>query len=182
MDVSRRGAAPRMHSPSGMKTRRLEEGTRLFGSISWGPIITGVFLALALQTLLMLFGLAIVQSTGDNVPGNGFAVWVVIVQLAAIAFGAAVASSLSRGDRRAGIAAGIMVWAVGLVLSGFVTGLALGAPLAGSGAWSAFFGALLGLAAAIIGGMFGSRIGRARGSLTGATTADVTDYSAQPAR
>ncbi len=146
----------------GMNTRRIEEGARLFGTFRWGPVMTGVFLALATQALLLLFGLAIAQSSGDGVPGNGYAVWSVIVQLAAIAFGAAVASAMSDADRRAGMIAGIMVWAVGLVIGGLVTGVTLGTQLNGGGAWSAFFGALLGLGAAILGGMIGARIGGGR--------------------
>ncbi len=163
-----------------MDTRKLEQGTRLFGELRWSPILTGVFLALAAQAVLQLLGLAIAQSSGDGVPGNGYGVWSVIVQLVAIAFGAAVAASMSYADRRTGIVAGIMVWAVGLVLGGFVTGLTLGTRLDEGGAWSAFFGALLGLGAAILGGLLGSRIG-------GPTTSRIerplpaSDYTAQQA-
>lgn len=156
----------------------------MFTAFRWGPVITGVFLALASQAVLLLLGLAIAQSSGDQVPGNGFAVWSVIVQLAAIAFGAVIAASMSHADRRTGIVAGIMVWAVGLVIGGLATGVALGTRLNEGGAWSAFFGALLGLGAAIIGGLFGSRIGGHRGARIERIERPVPEageYTAHPA-
>jgi hypothetical protein len=163
-----------------MNTRRLEESTRLVGATSWAAIVTGVFLALAVQAVLMWFGLALAQSSGDRVPGRGFEVWAVIVQLVAIAFGAAVAASISRNERRGGVATGIMVWAVALVLGGIVTGMAMATRFPGGAAWSAFLGALLGLAAAIIGGWFGASFRGPASEPTVRPPPETTDYTAHP--
>jgi len=163
-----------------MNTRRLEESTRLVGATSWAAIVTGVFLALALQAVLMWFGLALAQSSGDRVPARGFEVWAVIVQLLAIAFGAAIASAISRTDRRGGVATGIMVWAVALVLGGLVTGVAMATRFPGGAAWSAFLGALLGLAAAIVGGWFGASFRGPAGDTTVRPPPETTDYTAHP--
>lgn len=151
-----------------MDTRRLEEGSRLFGATRWSAIATGVFVALALQTVLLLLGLALGRSVGDEAVGGGFALWAIIVQLCSIAVGAALAASTSHADTRmGGIAAGVMTWAVSLVLGGVLSGVAFMRGTDGGDAWSAFFGALLGLGAAILGGAFGATLGR-----TSPTSAD----------
>lgn len=142
-----------------MDTRKLDEGSRLLGAISWAAIATGVFVALALQTLLLLLGLGFGLSIGDGTVGGAYAVWAVVVQLCSIAVGAALAAALSHtGHRMGGVAAGVMTWAVALVLGGLISGFSLMQRLDGAGAWSAFFGALLGLGAAIVGGAFGATI------------------------
>jgi hypothetical protein len=143
-----------------MVTRKLTEGSRLVGATSWAAIAFGVFTALALQHLLIMFGLALGVSTGDRNVAGGFALWVVIVQLLSIALGAALAARLAHaGNRTGGVAAGVMTWAVALVLGGTLQGVSL-MEIGPTGAWAAFFAALLGLAAAIAGGAAGSSIGR----------------------
>ena len=145
-----------------MDTRKLEEGSRLVGATSWAAIASGVFVALALQTVLLLLGIALGVSVGDSAIGGGYALWAVIVQLGSIAVGAALAASLSHSAHRlGGIAAGVMTWAVALVLGGMLSGVSLTMRLDGAGAWSAFLGALLGLGAAMLGGAFGATLGRA---------------------
>jgi FtsH-binding integral membrane protein len=153
-----------------MDTRRLQEGSRLIGATSWAAIAAGVFVALALHMLLMLFGLAVVQSVGDRTPGGGFAIWAIIVQLGAIAVGAALAAALTHSERRGtGIAAGVMTWAVALVLGGSLSGFALAQRFDGAGVWSVFLGALLALGAAVLGGGFGASLGRTRSALGSGT-------------
>jgi hypothetical protein len=146
----------------GMDTRKLDESSRLVGATSWAAIASGVFIALALQTVLILLGLAFGLSTGDREVAGGFAFWAVLVQLFSIAVGAALAARISHGnDRMGGIAAGVMTWAVALVLGGTFAFQGLTAErVASTGVWAAFFGALLGLGAAIIGGMVGTTFGR----------------------
>jgi len=142
-----------------MNTRRLEEGSRWLGTIRWSAIASGVFIALALQTLLLLLGLAFGLSVGDETVGGGYALWAVIVQLVCLAIGAAVAAALSHAHgRMSGIAAGVMTWAVSLVIGGALSGFTLTQRLDGTAAWSAFVGALLGLIAAIAGGAFGATL------------------------
>jgi len=150
-----------------MNTRRLEEGSRLFSAIRWGAIASGVFVALALQTLLLLLGLAFGLSVGDEAIGGGYALWAVIVQLFCLFVGAALAAALSHAHGRSGgIAAGVMTWAVALVIGGALGGFSLTQRLDGTAAWSAFVGALLGLVAAIAGGAFGTTLrGRQRSEI-----------------
>lgn len=141
-----------------------DESSRLIGATRWQAIASGVFIALALQVLLSLLGLAF--ALGDERIGSGYEAWATLVQLASIAVGAALAARISHlGSRAGGIAAGIMTWAVVLVLGGAVQGLTMvPRPSAGS-AWIAFFGALFGLGAAILGGSFGATMrGRSAGA------------------
>lgn len=143
-----------------MNTRKLDESTRLIGGISWSAIATGAVIAVALQMVLMSLGVALSSSVGDREPEGGYSLWAVISQLVAIAVGAALTARLAHAERRMnGVAAGIMTWALTLVLGGAGLGFAMGAQLT-YGAWSAFIGAVLGLGAAIVGGSVGATLGR----------------------
>lgn len=147
-----------------MNTRTLEQSSKLVAATSWGAILSGVFVALALQTLLLLFGLAISGSVGNHVPEGGFSTWAVIVSIGAFLVGGALAGSVARADNRAsGIAAGILMWAVALVAGNFLSGF-LGVARSATGtyntewAWAPFLAALLALGASIIGGMIGASL------------------------
>lgn len=143
-----------------MDSHKLVQASRLVGATSWAAIASGVFIALAIQILLLLLGIAIGLSVGDEDVGGGFALWAIIVQLASIAVGSALAASLSHSETRmGGIAAGVMTWAVTLALGGALSGLAVVRSIEG-GAWSAFVGALLGLVVAMLGGAYGATLGR----------------------
>jgi hypothetical protein len=159
-----------------MDTRKLEEGSRLIGSVSWSAIATGTFIALALQTVLLWLGLAFATSVGDHTPGSVFGLWLVIVELASLAIGAALTARLSYAtNQMSGVAAGVMTWAVVLVIGGVFQGLTATRGLSGSSAWAVFIGALVSLIAAIIGGSFGGRLGRSStGTFT--TPPDTTDF------
>jgi hypothetical protein len=142
-----------------MNTRKLEESSRLVGATSWAAIASGVFVALALQTILVLLGLAVGLSVGDGMIAGGFALWAVIVQLCSIAVGAALAAATSHaGSRMGGMAAGVMTWAVAITIGGVLSATGM-ARIGENGAWAAFFGALLSLGAALVGGGFGAMIG-----------------------
>jgi hypothetical protein len=135
------------------------------GSLSWSAIAGGTFIALAVQAVFLLLGLAFATSFGDRAPGGVYSVWTVIVEFCAIAIGAALTARLSHAGRRSsGIAAGVITWAVVLVLGSVFQGLTMTRALGGSGAWAAFIGALASLVAAIVGGAFGVRLGAPSGS------------------
>lgn len=149
-----------------MNTRTFDKSTRLIGATSWAAIASGVFIALALQALLLLFGFAV--AVEDARIGAGYGSWAVIVQLISIAAGAALAARLSHaGDRAGGIAAGVMTWAVALVVGGALQGVTMIGRGGGSAmAWAAFIGAALGLGAAIFGGAAGATVrGRPAGTI-----------------
>lgn len=147
-----------------MNTTALDEKTRLVDLTSWRAIAAGVFVALALQILLSLFGLGF--ALRDAELGGGYQAWAIIVQLLSIALGAALAARVSHpGSRWGGIVAGGMVWAVALVLGGVVPGLTILPRTPVGSAWLAFVGALLSLGAAIGGGILGATMrGRAGGA------------------
>jgi hypothetical protein len=154
-----------------MDMTSFDEKTRLLGATSWRAIAAGVFIALALQVLLLLLGLGF--ALGDERISGGYQAWSVLVQLSSIAVGAALAARLSHlGSRSGGIAAGIMTWAVVLVLGGAVQGFLMVPPPTAATAWAAFFGAIFGLGAAILGGALGATV---RGRPTGATPAPRED-------
>ncbi|MDB4957524.1 MAG: hypothetical protein JWO36_5093 [Myxococcales bacterium] len=158
-----------------MDTRKLEESSRLIGSVSWSAIASGTVIALALQTVLLLLGLAFATSVGDQTPGGGFGLWLVVVELLSIAVGAALTARLSPIEHRmSGVAAGVMTWALVLVLGGMFQGLTMTRGLGGTGAWALFIGAIISLAAAIVGGMFGSRLGGSSGSISAPPDYDET--------
>jgi hypothetical protein len=142
-------------SPSGMNTLTLDRVTRLLRATHWPAIAIGVFLALAVQSLLVRLGFAI--AVNDARVGSGYGLWVVLVELAALALGGAVAASASHApDRAAGIAAGVMTWAVALVVGAISHGVVIGRDVTTEAvAWTGFFAALLGLGAAVGGGIFG---------------------------
>ncbi len=75
--------------------------------------------------------------------------------------------------------AGLMTWAVAIVIGGALSWISVGRMIDGTGAWSAFLGAVLGLGAAIIGGMFGASLG-SRSSGTTYTSQDRTDPLSAP--
>jgi len=145
-----------------MDTRRIDQGFSFIGAVNWAAIASGAFIALAIETLLLLFGLGVSSSTGDGTTGNGFAVWAIIVQLCAISIGAALTARLSHMEGRpGGAAAGVMTWAVALVLGGALQGIAISrGHVALGGAWTAFLAALISLGGAIFAGTFGASLGR----------------------
>lgn len=141
-----------------MDTRTLEQSSKLVAATSWGAILSGVFVALALQALLLLFGLAVAGSSGDHLAGDGYGVWVVIVSIVSFVIGGALAGSVARADNRArGIAAGALMWAVALVAGNVLSGF-IGTARGYVSAWTPFFAALLALGAAIVGGMLGASL------------------------
>ena len=159
-----------------MKVRRFDESTGFLGSLSWSAVATGTFIALAVQTVFLLLGLALAMSFGDRAPGGVYSAWTVIVELCAIAIGAALTARLSHAERRSsGIAAGVITWAVVLVLGSVFQGLTMTRALGGSGAWAAFIGAVVSLAAAIAGGALGVHAGALSGTTfeAGHTRRDV---------
>jgi hypothetical protein len=165
-----------------MTVRRLDESTGFLGSLSWSAIATGTFIALAVQTVFLLLGLAVATSFGDRAPGGVYSAWTVLVELCAIAIGAALTARLSHAERRSsGVAAGVITWAVVLVLGSVFQGLTMTRALGGSGAWAAFIGAVVSLGAAIVGGWAGVRLGASSGTSLGATpTSRNVDVTVPP--
>jgi len=158
----------------------VDTGSRWVASTSWSAIACGAFVALALQVLFYWFGLAVALADGQA--GEGYRLWVVLVQLASLAIGGALAARISHADQRAGgVAAGVMTWAVALVLGVVLGGFApLTAGTSGP-AWAAFLGGLFALGAAILGGLVGAAPGeRPTASLPATSLPSTTMRTEEP--
>jgi hypothetical protein len=125
---------------------------------SWSAIFAGVFVGLAIETLLLLLGAAIGTSVGDRVLGGAFGIWAVIVTMLGLAIGGAVAAYAAKLTRpREGAIIGFLVWSVVVVLSSTLWS-SFGPQMLGTAMWARFFGALVGLACALGGGVLGTRL------------------------
>lgn len=85
--------------------------------ISWGAIIAGSVLALAIYFLLTLLGGAIGFSISDNTTAQGLglvaAIWAIVVTAGCMFIGGYIASQLSVGENKTeGALSGLLVWAV----------------------------------------------------------------------
>lgn len=129
-----RAAATRLATP----TTIVETGPRR--RISWGAVLGGVAMALAVQILLILLGVAVGTMTidpaqPDGTPqasslGIGVGIWWIVSYAIALVVAGYVAARLSgvrmRGD---GVLHGGLVWAVALLISAYLISNALGAAL-----------------------------------------------------
>ena len=94
-----------------------EDAASVRSRISWGAIVAGSVLALALYFLLTLLGGAIGFSIGDKTSaqslGVAAAVWAIVVTAACLFAGGFVASQLTVGEnKREAAAYGLLVWAL----------------------------------------------------------------------
>ena len=141
--------------------------------ISWGAILAGAVLALALYFLLTLLGAAIGLSVSDDADagalGTGAAIWAVLVTALCLFAGGYAASHFTVGESKAEAAVyGMLVWAVvfAMLLWLMASGVRAG------------FGAMVGVATAggaAVGAVADAVPGDALSadSLKGLTTADV---------
>jgi hypothetical protein len=102
-----------------MNARRVdvEDVVPVRSRISWGAILAGSVLALALYFLLTLLGGAIGLSVADRIDarniGTGAAIYAILVTAACLFVGGFVASQLTTGENRPEAALyGLLVWAV----------------------------------------------------------------------
>ena len=109
--------------------------------VSWGAIFAGLVVALVLDIVLCLLGVAIgassvnflTQSQPAKGMGIGSAIWFGISGIIATFAGACVAGRLSGGPRRVdGLLHGVATWATASLLSIFVLTTAVGAVLGGT--------------------------------------------------
>lgn len=85
--------------------------------ISWGPILAGAMLALALYFLLALLGAAVGLSVSDNTTvdtmATGAAIWAVLTTVVSLFAGGYIASQLAVGENKTEAAVyGLIVWGV----------------------------------------------------------------------
>ncbi len=117
-----------------------ETGGRAFPRLHWGPVITGVLVALAAHIVLGLVGAAIgfaAVPADSKVVGAGAASWGLITPFVATLLGAWVAvKTAAQFDEVGSNLHGILVWCIGLVAGAlFLAGtMASGAMTAGTAA------------------------------------------------
>src|SRR5690606_6320180 len=109
--------------------------------ISWGAIIAGLFLIVAVQLILSLLGIAIGLSTIRPAdPSNpsagalslGAALWWIASNWTALVIGGYVASRLAQGANQVdGVLHGFVTWAVALVVAVVLFTGAVGAGIGG---------------------------------------------------
>jgi hypothetical protein len=110
--------------------------------ISWGAVIAGAILVIAVQVPLSLRGVGIGLSTVDPAAGDtpqgasvgiGAGIWWVISNLIGLVIGGYVAARLSgapaRGD---GIIHGVLVWAVTLLITMYLLTTSIGSMVGGA--------------------------------------------------
>jgi len=106
---------------------------------SWGAIFAGVFVAIILQIMLTMLGMAIgvtsvqlpLQPTIRDV-ATASGIWLVVTGLISTWIGAWIAGRLSGGPRRAdGLIHGIVTWSVATTATIFLLATAVGAALGG---------------------------------------------------
>ena len=132
--------------------------------VQWGAAVAGAFFAVAIATVLGLFGAAFGRAGATVLSG----VWQILTPLVAGCVGAVIAVSL--GERRAAYLNGVMVWALGVAYAGVLlaasasgasTGM-IGQPMVAgpSGTTLALGGlaAILGLVGALIGSAIGGAL------------------------
>lgn len=159
--------------------------------ISWGAVIAGAVVAVAVGLTLNILGAAIgataVDATGHDTPsaqsfGIAAGIWLLVANLIGLAFGGYVAARLSgTADETDSVLHGLAVWAVGFLIATVLSGSIIGgtASTVAQGAASVVGGAAQGAgqaagqAAQAVAGQAGQQIDprqlvdRARSALSG---------------
>ncbi len=87
--------------------------------IRWGPIIAGIFVAIATQLILSALGAAVGLSVGAT--GGALGIWSIVSLLLALFIGSWVAASGSAPmNRKTALLQGLILWATTLALSAWL--------------------------------------------------------------
>ena len=122
-------------------SRPLQERTHV--RISWGAIIAGVILVIAIQLLLSMVGIGVGlgtvnPTTPNGTPaassfGIGAGVWWLVSSLIALVFGAYAASRLAGiSNRFDGVLHGLVVWGISTLLTFYLLTSAVGGLIGGA--------------------------------------------------
>jgi ABC-type transport system involved in multi-copper enzyme maturation permease subunit len=89
--------------------------------IRWGPIIAGIFVAIATQLILSALGAAIGLSVGTTGGAVGIGIWSIISLLLALFIGSWVAAAGSAPmNRKSALLQGLILWATTLAISAWL--------------------------------------------------------------
>jgi hypothetical protein len=112
------------YTESGTNTNRVVETFTIADDrdrIRWGPIIAGIFVAIATQLILSALGAAIGLSVGTTGGAVGIGIWSIISLLLALFIGSWVAASGSAPmNRKSALLQGLILWATTLALSAWL--------------------------------------------------------------
>lgn len=115
-------------------------GLPIHKRVSWGAIFAGVAIALTIQIVLGLLGVAFGASSFDPLqeqnPGKGIgigaAIWLVVSSLIAMYIGSWFAGRLSGGPRLDGRMHGLLTWSVATLLTVYLISTAAGHLMGGA--------------------------------------------------
>lgn len=169
---------------------RTRDAIPVFSRISWGALLAGLFVTLAVFVLLSTFGVAVGLSTADAAGRDtvtiGTGVWAVVTALAAFFCGGCVVSRFTTGESKMeAVVYGTVLWGASFALILWATGSVLrtGSTLAVGSAQVAATGIEAGPSnweqAARRAGATEAQINQMRADLP--TAARVQDVSAQAA-
>lgn len=125
-----------------MATATEAAGGRMLPRVHWGPVVAGVFLAIAAHIVLGLIGGALgfaARPANSTALGAGAAIWGLVTPFVATAIGAWLACRMAAAqDAESSSLHGVMVWAIGLIagalfLAGTLVSGAMTASTAASG-------------------------------------------------
>ncbi|MEN9871085.1 MAG: hypothetical protein RLZZ171_2073 [Cyanobacteriota bacterium] len=89
--------------------------------IRWGPIIAGIFVAIATQLILSALGAAIGLSVGETGGAVGIGIWSIVSLLLALFIGSWVAAAGSAPmNRKSALLQGLILWATTLAISAWL--------------------------------------------------------------
>ena len=125
---------------------------------NWSAGLKGACTALALLVVLRYAGEGVGVTVGDRILEEGFGLWLVLAQIAALGVGGTLAGYLLKTNRVLdGALAGAFTWVVATVLITALLG-GIGPQTLRSAVWSTFFGTLLSLGSAVVGGILGAQL------------------------
>ncbi|MBW4534705.1 MAG: hypothetical protein KME09_12295 [Pleurocapsa minor HA4230-MV1] len=89
--------------------------------IRWGPIIGGIFVAIATQLILSALGAAIGLTVGETGGAVGIGIWSIVSLLLALFIGSWVAAAGSAPmNRKSALLQGLILWATTLAISAWL--------------------------------------------------------------
>lgn len=112
------------YTEPGTNTNRVVETFALADDrdrIRWGPIIAGIFVAIATQLILSALGAAIGLSVGETGGAVGIGIWSIVSLLLALFIGSWVAAAGSAPmNRKSALLQGLILWATTLAISAWL--------------------------------------------------------------
>lgn len=109
------------------KTLRTEDVLPVLSRVSWGAILAGAFVSLAVFVLLtalgVAFGLSVASSSQLETIGIGAAIWYLVTVVLALMAGGCVTTRCTAGENKMeAVMYGVILWGVTFLMTVWVTG------------------------------------------------------------